>query len=385
MIDTDTLFLLLRVAVALGVVVALLWFVRRRFAKGGAKPGSSAAPAAGGRRPLLGMRSRGSGASVRGRHALGQKSSVAVVEFDGREFLLGVTEQGVTVLHAAGRDGAAVAPDEAAEAAPVEPMTSAAPTVAAPAQDFAAHLAAARLAAEDADGQPAERLAPAFAAAAPEPAAPASPPMPAYDWSADPGAPLVAPRYARSTAAAIEVDDEQPAYLVPAPVPVRHLLTGTFVAEVELLPMPGPMPAAPTPAGAPVTQGAVPRAAAPVPSTPMPPAPTRAALLPNTSMIPVVVMAPSPGRAPAAAVAVSEPAPRPQPLPEPVVAAPPPRLAEPASASAPVAMQWPVLKPSAHRAEPPAVDEPRAAGPLAGSILSPDTWRRTADALRALR
>lgn len=367
--DADTLFLLLRVAVALGVVVAVLWFVRRRFAKGNGTGASAAKAAPAGRRTLLGMRSRGSGASVRGRHALGQKSSVAVVEFDGREFLLGVSEQGVTVLHAAQPEPTPAAPEQVR-----------------PAPDFAAHLAAAEL-----------------AAAQPGPEAGLAPAAAGFAETAPPARPLAAPRYARSTAPVpdpgVEVDDEQPAYLVPAPVPVRHLLTGTFVAEVELLPMPAPVAEPTTYSPTTYSPTAVPPASAPVPPTPMPPmpaAPTRAALLPNTSMIPVVVTAPAPQRAPAVAAPAPAPVTVTVPYPQPHLhEAPVPRLAEPASSPAPVAMQWPVLKPASARAEAPVAEpaepaEPagaaaRAAGPLAGSILSPDTWRRTADAFRALR
>jgi flagellar protein FliO/FliZ len=113
----DTLFLALRVVVALGVVVALLWVVTRRLGKGGLRRRTAAALA------------------VRGRQSLGQKASVAVVEFDGRRFLLGVSEHGVTVLH----QGVEVAEDvPETAAAPAGQATAAA----APDAAFARQLAA---------------------------------------------------------------------------------------------------------------------------------------------------------------------------------------------------------------------------------------------------
>ena len=77
----DTLFLALRVAVSLAAVLGLLWYVQRRLTKGS-----------------VGQRSAGL-VSVVGRQGIGQKASVVVVDVDGIRFVLGVTEQSVTVLH----------------------------------------------------------------------------------------------------------------------------------------------------------------------------------------------------------------------------------------------------------------------------------------------
>ncbi|GAA1156536.1 flagellar biosynthetic protein FliO [Nesterenkonia sandarakina] len=75
----DSFFLLLRVAVSLAAVLGLIWYLNRRFAG----RGRSASPQA---------------VSLIGRQALGQKSSVAVVEIDDRRYVLGVAEQAVTLL-----------------------------------------------------------------------------------------------------------------------------------------------------------------------------------------------------------------------------------------------------------------------------------------------
>jgi flagellar protein FliO/FliZ len=77
----DTLFLALRVVVSLAAVLGLLWYVQRRISKG-----SGAQRTAG----LV---------SVVGRQGIGPKASVVVVDVDGNRFVLGVTEQSVTVLH----------------------------------------------------------------------------------------------------------------------------------------------------------------------------------------------------------------------------------------------------------------------------------------------
>lgn len=90
----ETLFVALRVVLSLGAVLVLLWWLQRRFARGGA--GSRA-------------KVRGSNnLAVVGRQAVGAKASVVVVEHDGHRFLLGVTEHGVNVLHTA-----EIAPDAA--------------------------------------------------------------------------------------------------------------------------------------------------------------------------------------------------------------------------------------------------------------------------------
>ncbi|KGJ71861.1 hypothetical protein GY21_19285 [Cryobacterium roopkundense] len=80
----DTLIVALRVVVSLSVVLALLWYLQRRFTKG--------------------VRARGGAnlVTVVGRQGLGQKASVVVVDIDGQRLVLGVTEQSVTVLHGSG-------------------------------------------------------------------------------------------------------------------------------------------------------------------------------------------------------------------------------------------------------------------------------------------
>ena len=81
----ETLFVALRVLLSLGAVLALLWLLQRRFARGGV---GSAAKARSAHNP-----------AVVGRQGVGSKANVVVVEHDGRRFLLGVTEHGVNVLH----------------------------------------------------------------------------------------------------------------------------------------------------------------------------------------------------------------------------------------------------------------------------------------------
>lgn len=77
----DVLALALRVVLSLGFVVLLLWYIQRRVARTqhGARAGD----------PLV----------IVSRRGLSQKSSLVVVETDGKRFLLGVTEQSVNVLH----------------------------------------------------------------------------------------------------------------------------------------------------------------------------------------------------------------------------------------------------------------------------------------------
>ena len=77
----DTLLLTARVVLSLAAVLGLLWYVQRRVTK---------SPRA--------TRSAGL-VSVVGRQGIGQKASVVVVDVDGTRFVLGVTEQSVTVLH----------------------------------------------------------------------------------------------------------------------------------------------------------------------------------------------------------------------------------------------------------------------------------------------
>lgn len=101
----ETLFVALRVLLSLGAVLALLWLLQRRFARGGVSAGKARSSAA---------------LTVVGRQNVGAKASVVVLEHDGRRFLLGVTEHGVNVLHSNEIAGDApaerVVPDAAATA-----------------------------------------------------------------------------------------------------------------------------------------------------------------------------------------------------------------------------------------------------------------------------
>jgi len=91
----DTLFLALRVVVSLAAVLGLLWYAQRRITR---KSGT--------------QRTAGL-VSVVGRQGIGPKASVVVVDVDGTRFVLGVTEQSVSVLHNA--------PQHAAEQHAAEP------------------------------------------------------------------------------------------------------------------------------------------------------------------------------------------------------------------------------------------------------------------------
>ncbi|MCB5283788.1 MULTISPECIES: flagellar biosynthetic protein FliO [unclassified Arthrobacter] len=77
----DSLILGLRVVVALGAVLGLMWLLQRRLGKGN------------------GRRRADSALTVVSRQSLGQKASVVVVDAAGRRFMLGVTEHAVNVLH----------------------------------------------------------------------------------------------------------------------------------------------------------------------------------------------------------------------------------------------------------------------------------------------
>ncbi|MCQ9162514.1 flagellar biosynthetic protein FliO [Arthrobacter sp. STN4] len=76
----ETLLLVLRVGLSLAVVVVLLWLAQKRLSKGGRSAAET-------------------DLSVVSRRSVGQKASVVVVDAGGRRFLLGVTEQAVSVLH----------------------------------------------------------------------------------------------------------------------------------------------------------------------------------------------------------------------------------------------------------------------------------------------
>jgi flagellar protein FliO/FliZ len=76
----DTVFLVLRVALSLAAVLGILWYAQRRISRGTrAKQGKTI--------------------TVVGRQGVGAKASVAVIEVDGKRFLLGVTEHSVSILH----------------------------------------------------------------------------------------------------------------------------------------------------------------------------------------------------------------------------------------------------------------------------------------------
>lgn len=105
----DSIFLALRVVVSIGVVIGAIWFVQRRMGRGGRT------------KSVNGAKSKAKPISMVARQAVGAKASVAVVEFDGKRFLLGVTEHGVSVLNTA---DAVVEP--AADAAFADALTEAA-------------------------------------------------------------------------------------------------------------------------------------------------------------------------------------------------------------------------------------------------------------------
>ncbi|MGO4121311.1 flagellar biosynthetic protein FliO [Arthrobacter sp. YAF16] len=93
----DSLILGLRVAVALGAVLGLIWLLQRRLGKG------------------TGRRRADAALSVVSRQSVGQRASVVVVDAGGQRFLLGVTDHAVNVLHTGD------IPAEAAEALDPEP------------------------------------------------------------------------------------------------------------------------------------------------------------------------------------------------------------------------------------------------------------------------
>jgi flagellar protein FliO/FliZ len=107
----DNILLALRVVVSLGVVIGAVWFVRRRASRSGARTKRASKPM-----------------SVVARQNLGPKASLAVIEFDGKRFLLGVTEHGISVLDNAVAEEAVAVEEQAVALAPALP---AAPTAAA--------------------------------------------------------------------------------------------------------------------------------------------------------------------------------------------------------------------------------------------------------------
>lgn len=78
----DTVFLALRVIISLGAVLGAIWFLHRWLTKGNKSVAKRA----------------GKAITVVARQSLGAKASVAVIETENARFLLGVTEQAVTIL-----------------------------------------------------------------------------------------------------------------------------------------------------------------------------------------------------------------------------------------------------------------------------------------------
>ena len=94
----DDLLLGLRVAVSLAAVLGALWFLQRRLTKGTGAAG----------RARRGLGRRGDGIQVVSRQGIGPKAQLVVVDVEGTRYVLGVTEQGVSVIDRA----RAQAPDE---------------------------------------------------------------------------------------------------------------------------------------------------------------------------------------------------------------------------------------------------------------------------------
>lgn len=101
----DTVFLALRVVVALGAVFGALLFAHRWITKG--RPGS---------------KPRNRQIDVVARQGLGAKAGIAVVDAGGRRYLLGVTEHAVTVLDTL---GAAQAPTGEPSLVAAQPISAA--------------------------------------------------------------------------------------------------------------------------------------------------------------------------------------------------------------------------------------------------------------------
>lgn len=101
----ETVVLALRVALSLGVVLALLWVLQKRVARG--------------RGGLLGTR-RASTVTVVARQGIGAKASVVVVDVEGERLVLGVTDGGVSVLSAAEAPQPVTEPEP--EPAPLTPV-----------------------------------------------------------------------------------------------------------------------------------------------------------------------------------------------------------------------------------------------------------------------
>lgn len=121
----DTLVIALRVALSLGVVLALMWVLHRRMAKGqfgaGKARGRRSAPV-----------------DVVARQAIGGKASVVVVDVEGERLVLGVSEHGVALL----TSGRAPAPELTIVTGPVELPVRPTPSADAFRQELAQQTAA---------------------------------------------------------------------------------------------------------------------------------------------------------------------------------------------------------------------------------------------------
>ncbi|MBT2501081.1 flagellar biosynthetic protein FliO [Curtobacterium sp. ISL-83] len=117
----DTLAITLRVALSLGVVLALMWVLHRRVSKGsfGTKSATKGRRAA--------------SVEVVGRRGLGGKASVVVVDVEGERLVLGVSEHGVTLL----TSGQAPAPELTIVTGPVQLPVRAVPSADAFRQELA--------------------------------------------------------------------------------------------------------------------------------------------------------------------------------------------------------------------------------------------------------
>ncbi|OIH93712.1 flagellar biosynthetic protein FliO [Curtobacterium sp. MCBA15_001] len=118
----DTLVIALRVALSLGVVLALMWVLHRRMAKG--QFGAAKKPR--GRRSAV--------VEVVARQGIGGKASVVVVDVAGERLVLGVTESGVSLL----TSGAAPAPELTIVTGPVQLPVRPTPSAEAFRQELAA-------------------------------------------------------------------------------------------------------------------------------------------------------------------------------------------------------------------------------------------------------
>lgn len=107
----DTAWIVLRVALSLGVVLGLMWVLHRRVSKG-----QFGAAKTKGR--------RSASVEVVGRQGIGGKASVVVVDVEGERLVLGVSEHGVTLL----TRGEAPAPELTIVTGPVALPTRPAPS-----------------------------------------------------------------------------------------------------------------------------------------------------------------------------------------------------------------------------------------------------------------